>query len=49
MRYTQFCYICKRHIEVEADNKKDAIQKFLSLGHDDTKVRELKRDIITSY
>lgn len=49
MKHTLFCYICKKHIDVEADNKKDAIQKFEAFGHDNTKVDRLKKDLILSY
>ena len=49
MKHKLFCYICKKHIVVEADKKKDAIQRFELFGHDNTKVRELDKDLILSH
>jgi hypothetical protein len=49
MKHKLFCYICKKHIVVEADKKKDAIQRFELFGHDNKKVRELSKDLILSH
>lgn len=49
MKYKMFCYVCKKHIEIESENKKEANLRFISFGHDDTKVSQLKRNIKLSY
>jgi len=41
-----FCYICKQHVEVSADNAGDAQQKFHGNGHSDIKVKALKRGLV---
>lgn len=45
MKYKMFCYICKKHLNVEADNKKEAIMKFEFSGHDNAKTNYLPKDL----
>jgi len=49
MKHKLFCYICKKHIVVEADKKKDAIQRFELFGHDNTKTNFMAKDIKMSH
>lgn len=45
MKHKMFCYICKKHIELDAEDKKDAIQKFDSFGHDNKKTNYMSKDL----
>jgi hypothetical protein len=45
MKHKIFCYICKKPILVEADNKKDATQKFETFGHESTKTNYMAKDL----
>lgn len=45
MKYKMFCYICKKHLNVEAENKKEAVMKFEFSGHDNTKTNYLPKDL----
>lgn len=42
-KFTKFCFVCKEHIEIDAETEKAANQVFSKTGHDDVKTNKLQR------
>lgn len=42
-KFVRFCYVCKKHVTMNADNQGAAAHEFSKFGHDDEKVAKLQR------